>query len=654
MDTDDPPVLVAVLMVAWSAPCPSVELSARHDTVPLAGRGCWRPERDGAGEDPLALETDATRGALTSLLPGQVKLPRAERPVWLRYALHNLDHPTTAWVLELWTVPTDEAELFVLAGGRVIAHHRVGWPPTRSYHPLEVEVPRGEQRTVLLRVRSSRVPVAPIAAYTPAALAARDHDKQLVMGLFFGIGLALIIYNLFLYVSLRSTSYLVYVLYAASMWLLLLGENGLVDMYGGRTWPRWSPLGTTMLALTLAAALGFSRVFLGTSLSPGLRRVLGALLAACALAAGLASWPAAHAWVGGVVDLLALAAIVAMVAAAGSRVRAGDRAARLYLLAWSALFLPVLAWLAEIYGLIGQSALTRYAGELGVSLEMLLMSLALAEKLSEARRAAYDAARSHAEALEVLVADQAEVNRQLVEVAQRAEEASALKSAFLTKVGHELRTPLNHVVGLSQVLLDAPLGADERELAGDVSRAGQHLAGMVDRLMELSQLEGGGAACELVPVDVARLAAEVVESRRGVAASKGLALELVVRAEPGPHEGDALRLRRVLLELLDNALRFTERGVVRVSVLDKPGGALCLEVMDSGPGLPTALESRLFEVFSQADERLTRAHEGLGIGLALVQRIVARLGGELGFDSRPDLGTTFWVILPLPRVRRVA
>jgi len=76
--------------------------------------------------------------------------------------------------------------------------------------------------------------------------------------------------------------------------------------------------------------------------------------------------------------------------------------------------------------------------------------------------------------------------------------------------------------------------------------------------------------------------------------------------------------------------------------------------MDSGPGLPKSMEARLFEVFSQADERLTRAHEGLGIGLALVQRIVAHLGGELGFDSRADLGTTFWVILPLTRVRRAA
>jgi signal transduction histidine kinase len=647
-------VLVAVLLLAWGTPCPSVELRAQLDTVPLAGRGCWQPTPEGGADDAVAVEAHAHEGALSPLLPGQVKLPRSERPVWLRYELNNIDHPSATWVLELWTVPTDEAELFVLSGGRMISRQRVAWPPTRSYHPLEVEVPAGQQRTALLRVRSSRVPVAPIAAYTPAALAARDHDKQLVMGLFFGIGAALIIYNLFLYVSLRVSSYLVYVLYAASMWLLLLGENGLVDVYGGGAWPRWSPLGTPTLALTVAAALGFSRVFLGTSVSPRLRGVLQGLLVACVLAAALALWPPARAWIGGVVDLLALAAIMAMVSAAVSRARVGDRAARIYLLAWSALFVPVLAWLAEIYGLIGQSALTRYAGELGVSLEMLLMSLALAEKLSEARRAAYEAARSHAEALELLIADQAEVNRQLVEVARRAQEASALKSAFLTKVGHELRTPLNHVVGLSQLLLEAPLGPDDHALVGDVSRAGQHLASMVDRLMELSQLEGGGAPCERLPVDVAALAAEVVASRRGQAAARGLTLELVLRAAPGLHEVDALRLRRVLLELVDNALRFTERGVVRVSVIDKPGGELCLEVMDSGPGLPPSMEARLFEVFSQADERLTRAHEGLGIGLALVQRIVAHLGGELGFDSRADLGTTFWVILPLTRVRRAA
>lgn len=642
-------------MLAWAAPCPTVELSASHDTVSLAGRGCWRTEPEGARPgDPRVVEEEAQAGTLAPLLPGQVKLSRTERPVWLRYELHNADHASTTWVLELWTVPTDEAELFVLSEGRVVQHGTVGWPPTRSYHGLELEVPRGERRTALLRLRSSRVPVAPIAAYTPAALAARDHDKQLVMGLFFGVGVALILYNLFLYASLRVHSYLVYVLYAAAMWLLLLGENGLLDVYAAGAWPRWSPLGTPMLALTLAAALGFARVFLGASLAHRLRRGLELLLVVSLVIGALALWPPARAWAGGLVDLLALVAIVAMVVAAATRARAGERAARIYLLAWSALFIPVLAWLAEIYGLIGQSAFTRYAGELGISLEMLLMSLALAEKLAGARRAAHEAARSHADALELLIADQAEVNRQLVDVARRAEEASALKSAFLTKVGHELRTPLNHVVGLSQVLLEARLAPEAHELAGDVSRAGQHLADMVDRLMELSQLEGGGASCERVAVDVVQLVTDVVQSRRTVAADKGLALELVLRAERGLREADPLRLRRALLELVDNALRFTERGVVRVSVLDKPDGSLCLEVMDTGPGLPEALGSRLFEVFSQGDERLTRAHEGLGIGLALTQRIVAHLGGELGFDSRPHLGTTFWIILPMTRLRRAA
>lgn len=637
-------MLWLVATLAAAAPCPSVTLTAGTDTHVLSGHFCWSSAT--ATTPAEALQA----GGFVGAAPEQAKLPRSDAPLWIRHQLTNRDHPSADWVLELWTVPTDAAEVFVLDGDRVVSTARVEPPPTRSYYPFQVQVPRGETRAVLTRLTSSRVPVAPVRLSTPAALVARDFDKQLVMGLFFGLGLALILYNAFLYAALRQASYLAYVAHAATVWILVLGENGLIDVYFHRWVPRWSPLGTPMLALTAGAAVLFTRIFLFEGQRTRVRRLLDAVVASNAVvAAALLVLPLHPAAAGEVVDALLLASIAGMMGAAAWRLRSGYVPARDYLVAWGALFVPILLWLAEAYGLIGQSVLTRYASEIGVSLEMLLMSLALASSLNLARRAAQRAERSHSTALEAVLARQAAVNEALTVAHQRAVEANELKTAFLTKVSHELRTPLNHVVGMTAALQETQLDEEQREMAGFVAQGGEVLSSMVERLLDLSALERGDWVPEASALDVRALVEDVVASRRAQAVGRGLSLVVVDGPAIGPRLGDRAGIRRVLIELVDNALRFTSRGGVRIAVQALEGDGVRIDVVDTGSGVPEGARAELFGLFSQLDDSLTRAHGGLGVGLAIAQRVVARLGGTLTLVSEEGKGSTFSMRLSLRR-----
>lgn len=630
--------LLAVLTA--SAPCPTVTLGHGADVESLAGRFCWSQV---PAPDPIA----ARAGPFQVAAPGQAKLPRSSGPLWIRHEIDNRDHPDADWVLQLWTVPTDAAEVYVLDGERVVSSVQTPHPPSRSYHPVDVHVPRGERRVVLTRLWSSRVPVAPVALSTRSALASADFDKQLVMGLFFGLGLALVLYNAFLFLAMRQASYLAYVLHGSTVWLLILGENGMVDIYFDGWIPRWSPLGTPMLAIAAGSAVLFARVFLFGAQRTAMRRVLDALVVACGLAAAVTLVPAWADAAGGAVDALLLACIAAMILAAVVRVRDGHSPARYYLVAWLALFLPMLAWLAEAYGLIPQSLATRYASEIGVALEMLLMSLALAASLTSARRAAHEAERAHSSALEAVLAQQASVNEALTLAHQRAVEASELKTAFLTKVSHELRTPLNHVIGMSAALHDTALDEEQREMNGYVAQAGQSLAAMVERLLDLSAVERGDWVVESRELDLLALIDEVVASRRGRAADRGIALVVAARPVLGRRFGDRAGIRRALIELVDNAIRFTRAGSVSIGVRAVPEDVVLIDVVDTGEGIPAHARDKLFGLFSQVDDSMTRAHEGLGVGLAVAQRVMETLGGSIAMSSEEGRGSTFTLRLPL-------
>ncbi|MHC1790166.1 ATP-binding protein [Solidesulfovibrio sp.] len=239
----------------------------------------------------------------------------------------------------------------------------------------------------------------------------------------------------------------------------------------------------------------------------------------------------------------------------------------------------------------------------------------------------------------------------LVEAKEEAEQASRVRAAFLANMSHEIRTPLNGVLGMLQLLEGTPLDAEQNEFVHTALEAGRGLLGVINAILDFSNAEDGSIAMCREVYSPREVLAGVVAAYDRQARAAGI--ELCFEAGPGVETmacGDAVRLRQVAANLVSNAVKFTPRGSVRVRAerLGEAGETLGLTVADTGIGIPAAHVERIFEPFTQVDGSTTRRYQGTGLGLALVRRLTALLGGTAHLESRPGIGTTVRVAIPLP------
>ena len=233
------------------------------------------------------------------------------------------------------------------------------------------------------------------------------------------------------------------------------------------------------------------------------------------------------------------------------------------------------------------------------------------------------------------------------QVAQRASEA---KSRFLATLGHEVRTPMTGVLGMSELLLDTPLDARQQAQVRSIRQAGEHLLRLVNDALDLARIEAGKMQLESRPFRLRELVNEAEALMAPLARQRGLALRIDVDPDvPLVVAGDAKRVCQILLNLLGNAIKFTERGHVALRVETVDNGVR-FTVADTGPGLDPAQQARLFQRFSQADgESTQRRYGGSGLGLAISQELAAAMGGAIRVESAPGRGSRFIVDLRLPR-----
>ncbi|MEW6294086.1 MAG: ATP-binding protein [Pseudomonadota bacterium] len=250
--------------------------------------------------------------------------------------------------------------------------------------------------------------------------------------------------------------------------------------------------------------------------------------------------------------------------------------------------------------------------------------------------------------------------RELAAAKEAAESASRAKSAFLANMSHELRTPMNGVMGMLELArrrMGDPKGLDHLDKA---KTAATNLLAVLNDILDLSKIEAERMVLEDAPLHIAGIVANLVSVLGHKAEEKGLRLEIDVPGDLArlPLEGDPLRLGQILLNLAGNAIKFTEHGHVRLrvrSVKETPEAVqVRFEIVDTGIGIDPAAQSRLFTSFEQADNSTTRKYGGTGLGLAICKRLVQLMGGEIGVESAPGAGSTFWFSVPLRRRKLAA
>ena len=475
----------------------------------------------------------------------------------------------------------------------------------------------------------------------------KELNQTVMYGMFYGILLVMALYNMFIGYSIKDKAYGYYVAYIFSFLLLQCSINGDAFKY---LWPTIPWINTYAIPVSVFLSIAFSSAFSRNFLQlekhfEKLNITLAALSTTSLLCISLFLFFEYQTVIYIAISLALINTVLILTAATFSLMH-GFRYAKLFLIAWVTLLISAVITALTPAGFFPSNWFTRHSSQFGSTLEVVLLSLALAHRIN----------RIKAEARSIELRSKLLLEKKNVELRQALKlitKNNNLKDSFLATISHELRTPMNGIEGSLQVIRDEIKDKEIRNHVDDAANSAIHMTQLVDSLLEYSELQSGNWKLQESPFELETTLSKIIPVIKNECKRKGISFSLTQNIELNHLLiGDAPRINHILFQLLDNAVKFTHQGGIVLDASsreDRDHYTLYFSVSDSGIGIKDQQLSEIFDGFNQIDASFSRQYGGLGLGLSLCKAIIDRMGGDITISSAPEKGTNANISIQLKK-----
>ena len=566
--------------------------------------------------------------------------------VWVRFGLHVESASIEPLFLIFHYASLDHLSLILHQPDGTVFTAESGDRLPLSLRPVKTHelgfrfIPQKGDAVAYVRVRTESATRMLSTLYTATSYVEAEAHERTLLGIFAGFGLLIVLYNLFVFASTGDANFLRYVLLIAFYVTGDLAIRGFASFYLYPEHPAFANVFIpNAIFPTMSVGLWFSIRFLSPrSGAAGLYSEFPRLYQAGKLTAFvLLLAPLSHVFGGyRVAASLATAALpiwsIYLITIGALLSRHGFRPAKFFLIAWSAFLFGIATTSLMTRGALPQNGFTNYAAIVGACCQMVLLSFGLADRINF---------------LQVEVARQEKLTHQAtLQALAEQERMNILKDDFLANTSHELRTPLNGIIGLAEMLEEEPQfdGRAKGNLRM-IASSGRRLASLVNDILDFSKLKKNELILQRTRTDLAPIVTTVIGLASTMVGKKALTVTSLVSSQLQPVYGDANRVQQILLNLVGNAIKFTESGAVTIEAFEGEN-TVTITVTDTGIGISPQAIGRIFESFEQGDGSTARKYGGTGLGLAVTRQLVAAHGGEISVESEIGKGSRFVVVLP--------